>query len=315
MLLKSCMLFLTTILYLILLKFTKSAILLSKVSYYKVLCSRPAKFLDLNEANFNFMDRQLDELETKVEAGEQDWKQKELEYQQKPQASQSSSILQSIKLQPLTAFMDVFNGVSKFASELFWESDNISTNQLQTLNRKATSVFNGDFFKSQLTPKQIKVIESGMGLAGKVANSIASFKAKKRTAKENVYQGLLEVQVTSEEHTYHIYTIKSLVTAAGQVLKEVYLVMKGSLVFTTKDLSMFKNCPLLPITSTANTPLTSTICKSVPEPTLEAKKCGNAILNGQPLTSCDLVCTIQFSYVLFTAPLYFNLFRSTPMSQ
>ena len=262
---------------------------------YKVLCTRPARFIDLNSANFHFMDMMLDEVETTVDSGERKWKQKALEYKQMPKSTQVRET-KLFKLQPLTAFMDVVNGVAKVGTEAGWASDSISTNFLQTLGQKSKKVVKEDIFKAQLTPKDIKKIESVFNLGGKIANVIASFIGEKSTPKKNVYNGQLQVQVASEEETHHIFKIKPLLIG-NQILTERYLVKKGTLAFTTKDLSMFRNCPITPVTSAAaKASPKSMICTSVIPPTLEAKKCANEILHSKKLQSCDTVSTSTFNH-------------------
>ena len=113
---------------------------------YKVLCTRPARFIDLNSANFHFMDMMLDEVETTVDSGERKWRQKALEYKQMPKSTQVRET-KLFKLQPLTAFMDVVNGVSKLGTEAGWSSDSLSTNFLQMLSKKAKKVFEEDIFR------------------------------------------------------------------------------------------------------------------------------------------------------------------------
>ena len=69
---------------LVVLDTAKMAIVLPKVNdankVYQVLCTRPAKFVDMNEANFNYMNLILDQVVTTVDKGEKRWKQKALEY-------------------------------------------------------------------------------------------------------------------------------------------------------------------------------------------------------------------------------------------
>ena len=279
---------------LVVLDTAKMAIVLPKVNdankVYQVLCTRPAKFVDMNEANFNYMNLILDQVVATVDKGEQRWKQKALEYKQKQKGHVSASNAVKLKLQPVKAVMDVFNGISKLGTEDFWESDTITTNFLQTLYDKSKKVFNGDIFKAQLTPKQEKVVETGLNLFGKavkVASNIATFKGEKSTDKENVYVGKLEVETTSEKETFHLFKIRSLLVD-NQILKERYLVRSGTMAFTTKDLQMFNGCKIVPISSAL--PSKPSTCKINP-PSLEAQKCGRAIMESKPLTACDFVRT------------------------
>ena len=210
---------------------------------------------------------------------------KELTYEQKPKADHTNKN-NVFKLLPTNNYIELFTGIAKLASEREWTKGTLTTSFLDGILKNSRRVFDSDLasaFKAQLSPKQRARLETSFNVAGKIADTIASFQGQQSTSEAHVYKGNLTVMVHSHDQDYHVYKVKPMVFG-NQILNEKYLIKAPGVAFTTKDLGMFgQNCTITPLKSKGS------ICNTQPTPSLEARKCAREILESKPLDTCGFV--------------------------
>ena len=253
---------------------------------YWILCTRPLMFHERSNANFNFADNVLDELEETLEVNEPKLKRKQLEYEGKPEEHLNTGSI--FKLQPTKKYINLFNGIGKLASENVWNSGSFTTSFFDRLNQNSKEVL-GDsgissVFKAALTPKQSRRLETTFNLAGKIVDSVASFRGKKSTGEDEIFNGNLEVLVNAEDQNYKIYRIKPIVFG-NKILREKLLIQAPGIAFTAQDTQIFGGCTISPIGTKAST------CKQQITPSLKSRKCAKEILESKPLNFCEFVST------------------------